>query len=101
MSVYYYGQPEKRLNLIDENGAPSGQTFEAVTAIVSRPDRPPALSEVDPETRLEVELGDDISLVGASLPQQVIVAGGPTPSDLALEGGAGTGGRCACTDWVN
>ncbi|MGB3713070.1 MAG: 6-pyruvoyl-tetrahydropterin synthase-related protein, partial [Candidatus Promineifilaceae bacterium] len=73
--VYEYGFPENRLNLLDSSGMPAGQTADIITLSVTRPNKPPVLGDIENIHVSEKHLGDDISLVGYSLPEYVARSG--------------------------
>ena len=75
-SVYYNGDPGRRLTVLDSQGAPIGTTYEATaisifTVTVERPDQPAALDQVKPATIVNQVVGNDVVLIGHSLPAQV------------------------------
>lgn len=79
ITVYHYGRPDERLNLLDENKVPIGQSFAAAQVQVGRPDTPAGVDEIDLQQRADVDLGNGLSLVGYSLLPVPLQAGHPVP----------------------
>ncbi len=73
--VYETGQPDKRLDILDQNGNPAGQSLTVGTLVVDRPDRPAELDEIAPDILDNIVLKDEVKLIGHSLPSQESNAG--------------------------
>jgi hypothetical protein len=75
-SVYYNGDPGRRLTVLDSQGAPIGTTYEATadtifTVTVERPAQSEPLDQVRATTIVSRPVSADVTLIGHSLPAQI------------------------------
>jgi hypothetical protein len=75
VSVYEYGKPANRLNVLDESGAPAGQVLDVATIAVVPPGRNTRTDALDADRAVDLALTDEISLVGYSIPGNDVAAG--------------------------
>jgi hypothetical protein len=79
INAYRYNEPENRLNILDDSGAPIGQSLSAAPIELQAPREPVDLSQIDMETKSNLSLGQGINLLGYSLPEKTMFAGQTLP----------------------
>jgi hypothetical protein len=75
VNVYRYNEPENRLNVLDDNGAPAGQSLSVASIEVQHPKQPADPSQIEIETKTKVALGQGVDLLGYSVPEKNLLAG--------------------------
>lgn len=75
VAVYRYNEPQNRLNILDVNSAPIGQSLSTQSIEVQRPDKPADASRIEIATRANVDIGTGPNLLGYSVPEKTLQAG--------------------------
>jgi hypothetical protein len=83
--TYSYGQSESRLNIINSSGAPAGQILTAATLNVTAPERTPQVENINMGHQVNLRIGENLVLLGYTVPQLQIRAGDPLFLTLYLQ----------------
>jgi len=84
VGVYAPGDPEG-LDVLDSAGAAQGKTARLGPIRLARPSRPSTPDELGLTQRLAAPLGDELVLLGGSLPRSAVVPGDAIPMTLGLQ----------------